>query len=102
MTEVQAEAPGQLSLVQEQPVTIVDSKREDWWLVRTIPDEDTSPPVEGWVHTSKLRPDDSEWVWSDWYPLVIYYGMHNVAVCILALIYHLWWHQLCTLVGTKM
>ena len=64
MTEVQAEAPGQLSLVQEQPVTVVDSKRDDWWLVRTIPDEDASPPVEGWVHMSKLRPDDSEWVWS--------------------------------------
>ncbi len=40
---------------QNQPVRVIDSKREDWWLVRTIP-EDSVPPVEGWVPANHLQP----------------------------------------------
>ena len=55
VTEVMAEEPGQLNLVQDQPVSVLDSRRDDWWLVKTIP-EDSLPPVEGWVPAKKLQP----------------------------------------------
>lgn len=60
--EVLGDCPSQLSLVQNQPVRVLDSKREDWWLVATIPeDEDESTSaVEGWVPASSLQPDTSE------------------------------------------
>lgn len=58
-TEVQAEKPGQLSLVANQPVSILDSKREDWWLVKTMP-EDGFPGIEGWVPGNKLQPAPCE------------------------------------------
>ena len=58
VTEIQASSPGQLSLVQDQPVKIIDSKRSDWWLVSTIPVDDSlsSSVQEGWVPANQLAP----------------------------------------------
>ena len=56
VSEVKPLEPGQLALVQEQPVRVIDPLREDWWLVATIPEEEGVSPVEGWVPADKLRP----------------------------------------------
>ena len=62
VTEVQADYPEQITVIQDQPVRVLDSKRNDWWLVSSIPeeeneDEESLPPVEGWIKASLLRPD---------------------------------------------
>ena len=57
--EIQAEQPGQLSLVGSQLVNVLDSKRDDWWLVQTMP-EDGMPGIEGWVPGNKLQPAPCE------------------------------------------
>ena len=57
--EIQAEQPGQLSLVGNQLVNVLDSKRDDWWLVQTMP-EDGQPGIEGWVPGNKLQPAPCE------------------------------------------
>ena len=56
LSEVKPLEPGQLALVQEQPVRVIDPLREDWWLVATMPEEEGVSPVEGWVPADKLRP----------------------------------------------
>ena len=61
VTEVKPLESGQLALVQAQPVRVIDSKRDDWWLVATIPDEDVSSPIEGWVPTNKLQPSQGNY-----------------------------------------
>ena len=57
--EIQAEQPGQLSLVTNQLVNVLDSKRDDWWLVQTMP-EDGMDGIEGWVPGNKLQPAPCE------------------------------------------
>ena len=60
VTEVQGESPEQLTVIQNQPVRVLDAKRKDWWLVSTIPDgEDALPPQEGWIRSDLLRLDSS-------------------------------------------
>ena len=60
MTEIQGACLEQLSLIQDQPVRVLDSCRGDWWLVCTIPeDEETEGvagdrPKEGWVRADLL------------------------------------------------
>ncbi len=44
--------PGQLSLETDQVVTVLDSYRDDWWLVRTV----DSVKSEGWVPRDMLQP----------------------------------------------
>ncbi len=67
VVEIQAECPEQLSLIQDQPVRVVDSRRADWWLVTTIPEEEESGgvaeegPKEGWVRAELLQADEGEW-----------------------------------------
>ncbi len=56
MTEISAQFPGQISLVQDQSVTVVDSCRDDWWLVRTVGEG----AIEGWAPRDQLKPDESE------------------------------------------
>ena len=56
MSEVKPIEPGQLALVQDQPVRVIDPLREDWWLVATMPEEEGVSPVEGWVPPDKLKP----------------------------------------------
>ena len=56
MSEMKPLEPGQLALVQDQPVRVIDPLREDWWLVATIPEEEGVSPVEGWVPADKLQP----------------------------------------------
>lgn len=64
--EIQAECPEQLSLIQDQPVRVVDSRRADWWLVTTIPEEDDTGgvaeegPKEGWVRAELLQADEGK------------------------------------------
>lgn len=61
VTEVQADYPEQITVIQDQPVRVLDSKRNDWWLVSSIPEEENEEesllPVEGWIKASLLRPD---------------------------------------------
>ena len=60
VTEVETECPEQLSVIKNQPVRVLDSKRSDWWLVSTIPEaDDALPPQEGWINPSLLQPDPS-------------------------------------------
>lgn len=76
-TEILAEHANQLSLVKDQPVRVLDCRRDDWWLVQTIPDMDNRTHTqnglepgqngiepqqngifsqEGWVLASLLQP----------------------------------------------
>ena len=59
VTDIVATCIEQLSVVQDQPVRVLDSKRSDWWLVSTIPEEDggSERPREGWVPSNLLQPD---------------------------------------------
>lgn len=63
VTEVQAEYPEQLSVLQEQPLRVLDSKRSDWWLVSSIPEPDEEEDMftvsEGWIKASLLQPGES-------------------------------------------
>ena len=80
-TEIQAQHTDQLSLVKDQPVRVLDCRRDDWWLVQTIPDLDGNRTGEngmeteqngtetqqneifsreGWVPASLLQPSQSE------------------------------------------
>ena len=60
VTEVQTDIPEQLSVIQNQPVRVLDSKRSDWWLASTIPEgEDALPAEEGWIRPKFLQPDSS-------------------------------------------
>ena len=55
--EVEAKCPEQVSVIKDQPLKVLDSRRSDWWLVKTIPDEDDSlPSVEGWILAALLQP----------------------------------------------
>jgi hypothetical protein len=60
VTEVQADYPEQITVIQDQPVKVLDTKRNDWWLVTSIPEEeeeeDSILPQEGWIKASLLRP----------------------------------------------
>lgn len=58
--EVEAIQPGQLSLFKGQRVRVIDSKKDDWWLVRTEATESHSP-LEGWVERTILQPVEGEW-----------------------------------------
>ena len=64
MAEVLADRVEQLSLVRDQPVRVLDSKRSDWWLVSTIPEDEEEEggqrAREGWVQTSMLQPDNGD------------------------------------------
>ena len=75
-TEIQAHHTNQLSLVKDQPVRVLDGRRDDWWLVQTIPDSETKTeaegnemgtqhtgilPQEGWVPAALLQPAQGEW-----------------------------------------
>ena len=80
-TEILAQHTNQLSLVKDQPVRVLDCRRDDWWLVQTIPDLDhktnengmetphigTEPEQneifsrEGWVPAPLLQPSQGEW-----------------------------------------
>lgn len=53
--EVKPLEAGQLSLVQDQLVRVIDPTRDDWWLVATVPDKGGVSPVEGWVPADKLQ-----------------------------------------------
>ena len=66
VSEVKPLEPGQLALVQDQPVRVIDPLREDWWLVATIPEDEGVSPVEGWVPVDKLQPTQ---------------GIHLVCIC---------------------
>ncbi len=59
VTQVQGDYPEQIAVIQDQPVRVLDSKRSDWWLVSSIPEdpEDSLPPSEGWIKAALLRPD---------------------------------------------
>ena len=74
-TEIQAQNSDQLSLVKEQPVRVLDCRRDDWWLVQTIPDYENKLgmqenrmephqngilPLEGWVPADLLHPAHCE------------------------------------------
>lgn len=62
LSEVKPVEPGQLALVQDQPVRVIDPLRDDWWLVATIPDDEGIPPIEGWVPVDKLQPSQGMYV----------------------------------------
>ena len=67
-TEIQAQHTNQLSLVKDQPVRVLDGRRDDWWLAQTIPDYENRTeshengietqilPNEGWVPANLLQP----------------------------------------------
>lgn len=60
VTEVQADYPEQITVIKDQPVRILDSRRNDWWLISSIPEEgeeESLLPAEGWIQASLLRPD---------------------------------------------
>ena len=48
MKDIKTAAKEMLSLRQGQLVKVLDSKRDDWWLVSTFPESD-SGVREGWV-----------------------------------------------------
>jgi len=62
--EIQSDHPHQLSVIQDQPVRVLDSQRGDWWLVSTIPDSEEleggagEEPKEGWVRAELLQADE--------------------------------------------
>ena len=64
VVEIQADHPQHVSLIQDQPVRVLDSRRTDWWLVSTIPDSDElegvagAEPREGWVRAELLQADE--------------------------------------------
>ncbi len=53
--DVIGHCPGQLSLEADQLVTVLDSYRDDWWLVRTV----GSVISEGWVPRDTLQPSSA-------------------------------------------
>ena len=79
--EIQAEQPGQLSLVANQLVNVLDSKRDDWWLVQTMP-EDGMDGIEGWVPGNKLQPAPCESHDSHMIALSVnFYDTNLVVIC---------------------
>lgn len=49
-----------MSVLRDQPVRVLDSKRHDWWLVSSIPEgEDSLPPMEGWIKPELLQPAET-------------------------------------------
>ena len=67
VSEVKPIEPGQLALVLDQPVRVIDPLREDWWLVATMPEEEGVSPVEGWVPPDKLQPSQGTYVFYVYY-----------------------------------
>ena len=74
-TEIQAQHTNQLSLVKDQPIRVLDGRRDDWWLAQTIPDYEYKTgfqengmetrqneilPKEGWVPAALLQPSQGE------------------------------------------
>ena len=52
--DIKATQPGQLSLSKGQHLQVIDSKRDDWWLVRTK-DTGSHSALEGWVARNQLQ-----------------------------------------------
>lgn len=52
---IEATSPYQVSLRSGQFVSVLDSKRDDWWLVSTFPESDEVGSIEGWVNCSLLQ-----------------------------------------------
>jgi triple functional domain protein len=49
---VTAQGPNEMSLQLAENVEVIDSTRDDWWLVRTL----SAPITEGWVQSRVLSP----------------------------------------------
>ena len=64
----------QLNLRKGQLVTVLDSKREDWWLVSTFPEGDIGKK-EGWVQRDLLQHAECKSYWfrspTDHFPYLI-------------------------------
>ena len=56
--DIEPTEAGQISLRQNQCVKVLDSKRDDWWLVSTLPDDGL---VEGWVQCNLLQHAECKW-----------------------------------------
>ena len=52
--DIKATQPCQLSLNKGQHLQVIDSKRDDWWLVRTK-DTSSHSALEGWVARNLLQ-----------------------------------------------
>lgn len=53
--DIKATQPGQLSLSKGQHLQVIDSKRDDWWLVRTKDTGSSHSALEGWVARNLLQ-----------------------------------------------
>lgn len=58
---IESDSIYQVSLREGQLVHILDSKRDDWWLVSTFPEGDVEA-AEGWVECKLLQHADCKYM----------------------------------------